>query len=93
MNDFYGLKDFYNVIDYRKYFEDNGYKEQFLSTDTSVFTKGYLNFFYTDLDELHTAITNYNFYDPNSGYKLSDNGSLASYYGDFRTKYKNKVLN
>ena len=92
MNDFYGLKDFYNVIDYRKYFEDNGYKDQFLSTDTSVFTKGYLNFFYKDLDELHTAITNYNLYDPNSGYKLSDNGSLASFYGDFRTKYKKQSV-
>ncbi|WP_412031352.1 S41 family peptidase [Metamycoplasma buccale] len=83
MHYFYGLKDFKKIDDFKKFIPKDE-QDKMLSTDPKVYSEAYTKFFYKTLDELHTRMNNYSYYDKVDKKVATES---AKYNGDFRTRF------
>ncbi len=78
---YYGLKDDKEITYFKDYISSD-LKDRLLSTDINIYNDALLEFIYTDLNELHTRVDSFSFYN----YK-DDTYDKKSYYGEFWNKY------
>lgn len=64
MDNFYGLKDYFNIDNFTDYIATKGLEGQLTSSDPQENLKGYMGLFMKSLDEMHTSLITPSFYNP-----------------------------
>lgn len=64
MDNFYGLKDYFNIDNFTDYIATKGLEGQLTSSDPQENLKGYMGLFLKNLDEMHTSLITPSFYNP-----------------------------
>lgn len=89
MDYFYGLKDYKKITSFKDYI-GNEDKKKILSTNPEEFHEGYINVFHKKLNELHTRLDSFSYYDLPSEESLRESKlkkDPKKYYGEYYNRF------
>ncbi|MBN4089613.1 S41 family peptidase [Mycoplasma enhydrae] len=92
MDYFYGLKYHKQIKSFEEYIGKDE-KAKLLSTDPQVYNQAYINLFHKKLNELHTRMNSFSYYEANPTEALRDKLKSPDDYGEYRERfYKNREM-
>lgn len=88
MDYFYGLK-YYKQIESFESFISAEDKAKLLSTDPEQYNKAYVNIFHKQLNELHTRLNSFSYYETQWDQELEEKLQYPNDYGKYRIDFEN----